>query len=718
MGRILRVFLLAAAIALVAGGSVARAAAPPTLTIEVIGEGTVTGTGINCGVGNLACHSSYSADPTSVPLTATPSAGWTFANDWEDDGSACSGIAGPCTVSVTGSKTVTVVFASTAPTVQTAAYGVSLAGNGAVTNGSTANPIDCAQGAVTATECSLTVVQGSTLTVVEQPDPDSFFSGWNGSCAGTGPSCVAYVTANTYVGAGFVANASHTLTVQVSGNGSVNGGGISCGQGSTCDTQESPNASVTLTATPANGYGLTAWSGDCTGAQLTCTVQMDKDRSVTATFAPLVQLTVTVSGNGTVSGGGITCGPGPQTCTGSELPNTSVALTASPSTGASVFWSGCSTSSGPNCTALIGTSAVSVTATFTGGTPPPVATDALSVTVHGDGAVTSTAGAASIYCTSAGGNECNANVTAGTSLTLTALPASGTAGDFLGWSGDCSSFTSTTCTLTMNSSKTVGATFAGGSTTYQLSAQVTGDGSISGAGLKCTASGGSTCAGPQPASASVTITASPSFGATFTGWSGACSGTAATCTISMTTTKSVTATFAAASATNERLSLTVSGAGTVTAAGLACASTGKAKACSHDYPRGTVVTLSAVAAKGAVFAGWSGACSGRTGTCVATMATAQTVTARFYPLLQGRKPPIIAKVAAGHRITLSFTAHESGALKVVEERAAKRFAVRRLHVRAGARKIVFTVARPGRYVFTATLTGKLGVSALRWTVSV
>lgn len=712
----MRVFLLAAAIALVAGGSVARAAAPPTLTIEVIGEGEVTGTGINCGAGSLTCYAAYAADPTSVILTETPSAGWTFQG-WQDSGATCAA-AVTCTTSVSGNETVTAVFASASPTVQTATYGVSLAGHGAVTNGSTANPIDCASGVVTATECSLTVVQGSTLTVAEQPDPDFFFSQWNGSCAGAGPSCAAYVTANTYVGAGFVANASHTLTVQASGNGSVSGGGISCGQGSTCDAQEIPNASVTLTATPANGYGLTGWSGDCTGAQLTCTVQMDDDRSVTATFVPLVQLTVTVSGNGTVSGGGITCGPGPQTCTGSELPNTSVALTATPSVGASVFWSGCSTSSGPSCTAFIGTSPVSVTATFTGGTPAPVATDSLSVTVHGDGAVTSTAGAASIYCTSAGGSECNANVTAGTSLTLTALPASGTALDFLGWTGDCSSFTSTTCTLTMNSSMTVGATFAGGSTTYQLSAQVIGDGSISGAGLKCPASGGSTCSGPQPASASVTITASPSFGATFTGWSGACSGTTATCTISMTTTKSVTATFASASATNERLSLSVSGAGTVTAAGLDCATTGKAKACSHDYPRGSLVTLSALAAKGSVFAGWSGACAGQKRTCVVTMTAAKTVRGSFYPLLQGRKPPIITRVAAGRRITLSFTAHEGGTLKVVEERSAKRFAVQRLDVRAGARKIVITVARPGRYVFTATLTGKLGVSVLRWALSV
>lgn len=714
----MRVLVLAAAIALVAGGSVARAAAPPTLTVEVIGKGKVTGTGINCGLGSLACYSAYTADPTSVSLTATPSAGWTFTNDWEDDGTACNGVAGPCPVSVMGSKTVTVVFNSTAAVAQTATYGVSLSGNGAVTNGSTSNTINCAQGAAPQPDCSLTVLTGSTLTVVEQPDPSFFFSRWGGACSGAATACSAYVTANTFVSAEFISSATQPLSVTVSGNGSVTGGGISCGQGSTCDAPEPPSSSVTLTATPASGYGLTGWSGDCTGTQLTCTVQMDAARSVTATFAPLVQLSVTVSGNGTVAGGGITCGPGPQTCSASEPPNTTVSLAATPSTGASVFWSGCLTSSGPNCTVTIGTSPVSVTATFTGGAPPPVATDSLSVTVHGDGAVSSSAGTASIYCTAAGGSECSANVAAGTSLTLTAAPASGTAGDFLGWTGDCSSFISTTCTLTMNSSKTVGATFAGGSTTYQLTGQVVGSGSISGAGLSCTAAGGSTCTGPQPASASVTITASPSFGATFSGWSGACSGTQPTCTISMITTKSVTATFASATSTNEPLSLTVSGAGTVTAAGVGCTSTGKAKACPHDYPRGSFVTLSAAAAKGSVFAGWSGACSGRKETCLVTMTAAETVKATFYPLLQARKPPVITKIAAGHRITLSFTAHESGALKVVEERSAKRFAVHRLDVRAGARKVVITVGRPGRYLFTATLTGKLGVSVLRWRVSI
>jgi uncharacterized protein (DUF2141 family) len=68
------------------------------------------------------------------------------------------------------------------------------------------------------------------------------------------------------------------------------------------------------------------------------------------------------------------------------------------------------------------------------------------------------------------------------------------------------------------------------------------------------------------------------------------------------------------------------GSGTVTSspAGIDCGST-----CSHDYPGGTQVSLSAVATSGSTFAGWSGAgCSG-TGTCTVTMNAAESVTATF-----------------------------------------------------------------------------------------
>jgi type II secretory pathway pseudopilin PulG len=68
------------------------------------------------------------------------------------------------------------------------------------------------------------------------------------------------------------------------------------------------------------------------------------------------------------------------------------------------------------------------------------------------------------------------------------------------------------------------------------------------------------------------------------------------------------------------------GSGSVSSSpgGIACGSS-----CSHDYTSGTQVTLSAAAASGSTFAGWSGGgCSG-TGTCTVTMSAAVLVTATF-----------------------------------------------------------------------------------------
>jgi hypothetical protein len=67
------------------------------------------------------------------------------------------------------------------------------------------------------------------------------------------------------------------------------------------------------------------------------------------------------------------------------------------------------------------------------------------------------------------------------------------------------------------------------------------------------------------------------------------------------------------------------GSGTVTStpAGIDCGS-----ACSASFPAGSGVTLTASAAEGSTFAGWSGACTG-TGTCTVTVDGATAVTATF-----------------------------------------------------------------------------------------
>lgn len=67
------------------------------------------------------------------------------------------------------------------------------------------------------------------------------------------------------------------------------------------------------------------------------------------------------------------------------------------------------------------------------------------------------------------------------------------------------------------------------------------------------------------------------------------------------------------------------GTGAVTSdpAGINCGSD-----CSEDYPVGTTITLTAAAAPGSAFTGWSGACAGA-GTCTVTMDQARAVTAAF-----------------------------------------------------------------------------------------
>jgi len=190
----------------------------------------------------------------------------------------------------------------------------------------------------------------------------------------------------------------------------------------------------------------------------------------------------------------------------------------------------------------------------------------------------------------------------GATATVTATAASGYT--FTGWSGAASG-TTNPISVTMDANKSVTANFTVTATTYTLTtaASPAAGGSVSG--------GGSYASG-----ANATVTATANAGYTFTGWSGAASGTTNPISVAMTANKSVTANFTA-TATNYTLTVTASPAagGTVTGAG--------------SYSSGSTATITATANSGYMFTGWSGAASGTSASTTVVMNANKAAVANF-----------------------------------------------------------------------------------------
>jgi|GEM_PF-2308230 len=386
----------------------------------------------------------------------------------------------------------------------------------------------------------------------------------------------------------------YTLTVNVypSGSGSVvlspSGGVYTAG------------TIVTLTAVPNSGYTFNMWGGDLSGSQNPTTITMNSNKTVIAQFVSsggsggtttYYTLTVNISPTG---GGNVVKNPDKQQYTAGE----SVVVAAIPSSGYQFLnWSG-DISSTDNPLNITITTNIVLTANFQqlsgGGT-----TYSLSVNVSPQGAGT-------VSLNPAGGVY-----TAGTQVTLTAIPNSGYA--FSSWSGALSG-TTNPATIIMNSNKTVTAVF-----TQQQQQQYTLTTSVSptGAGtVSLNPAGGVYTAGTQ-----VTLTATPNSGYVFSNWSGDLTGTTNPATIIMNSNKSVTAVFTQQQQ-QQQYTLTTSvsptGAGTVSL-----------NPAGGSYTAGTQVTLTATPNSGYVFSNWSGDLTGTTNPAMIIMNSNKSVTAVF-----------------------------------------------------------------------------------------
>jgi hypothetical protein len=175
---------------------------------------------------------------------------------------------------------------------------------------------------------------------------------------------------------------------------------------------------------------------------------------------------------------------------------------------------------------------------------------------------------------------------------------------FTGWGpvGDCSGLT---CSVIMGADKSVTANFA---PTFNLTVATSGNGSgsvgVFPAGTTCGVGCYSYASGT-----SVTLTAAAASGSSFTGWSGACSGSGG-CLVTMSTSQSVSANFDLAATPNPMLTVAVEGTGLVFSldAGINCGPGAEPDpipvSCSATFAAATTVTLAATPAPGGSFVGW------------------------------------------------------------------------------------------------------------------
>ncbi|MCH9663626.1 MAG: PASTA domain-containing protein, partial [Gammaproteobacteria bacterium] len=247
-----------------------------TLTTTATTSGTITGTGIDCGTD---CTEIVD-DGTSITLTATAAPNFNFTG-WTVSGSpaaTCPGIS-TCTVTLDTNRTVTANFGVVQRTLT-----VTKTGSGTVTG----TGIDCG------TDCTQVVDIDSSVTLTATPTANSTFTGWTvtgspaSSCPGTG-TCTVTLNTNQTVTATFII-VQRTLTVTKTGNGSgtVTGPGVNCG--TDCTETVDDGSQITLTAAPNPSFFFTGWTvsgsptATCPGTG-TCTIILDTNRTVTATFA-------------------------------------------------------------------------------------------------------------------------------------------------------------------------------------------------------------------------------------------------------------------------------------------------------------------------------------------------------------------------------------------------------------------------------------------------
>ena len=417
----------------------------------------------------------------SQTFSITPNSGYTVGGVTVD-GASVGAVTSYTFSNVTGNHTVAASFTAQTETI-TASAGT----------GGTISPTG-----------SVSVNYGASQTFTIAPASGYQVSGVTVDGASVG-AVTSYtfsnVTGNHTIAASFSA-VTYTLTVTKTGTGT---GSVATNPSGTTFTS---GTSVTLTATASAGSSFAGWSGACSGTSQTCTVTMNGNTSVGAAFT-VQNETITAS-----AGTGGTISP-----TGSVSVNYGASQTFSiaPASGytiAGVTVDGASVGAVTSYTFSNVTGNHTIAASFSDQTETITASAGTGGTISPTGSVSVNYGASQTF-----------SITANSGYTVAGVTVDGAS------VGAVTSYTFSNVT----GNHTIAASFS--AATYTLTVTETGTGT----GSVATNPSGTTFT----SGTSVTLTATASAGSTFTGWSGACSGTSQTCTVTINGNVSVGAAFAA-----------------------------------------------------------------------------------------------------------------------------------------------------------------------------
>jgi hypothetical protein len=410
---------------------------------------------------------------TSVTLTAPATSAGNAFSSWTGCTSANGAI---CTVTLNANTTVTANYAApakTTPTVTvttsassiTSAQGLTVtvavsggAGNPAptgsvmLTSGSYTSPSATLSGGSVTINVSAGSLAAGSDTLIANYTPDAASSAvYNGA---TGTSS-AVTVAQVYVLTVNSTNPASGVTITI-GNNPSNPQSF---QATTSFTETyGAGAIITLTApATASGNNFSSWTGCTSAGTVSCSVVLDGNRTVTANYAaPTYALTVNstnpTSGvpitDSPADNNGITSGETPHTLTYNV--GTSVTLTALATSAGNTFvsWTGCTTATTTTCNVTLNAN-TTVTANYG---------NVLTVnSTNPSSGVTMTVTYPPTTLASQGTTSFTANGIPGEAMVIEA-PATAGGNTFSSWTG-CTSSSTETCSVTLNSNMTVTANY-------------------------------------------------------------------------------------------------------------------------------------------------------------------------------------------------------------------------------------------------------------------